>query len=77
VHFGRGVVLDDLKKFPEAIKAFQRAVELNPANAAGHYNLANCLKNSDKLKESLAEYDLALKLNPNYKEALNNKGTVL
>ena len=42
-----------------------------------HYNLANVLHGRGKLDEALAGYRLALRLKPDYIEALNNLGNIL
>jgi tetratricopeptide (TPR) repeat protein len=54
-----------------------RAIEINPNVAGVHSNLANGLKDLNRLDEALASYDRAIALNPDYAEAYNNRGITL
>ncbi|MEP6576721.1 MAG: tetratricopeptide repeat protein [Nitrososphaerota archaeon] len=42
-----------------------------------NFNKGNALFQLDKLDQAIKEFDSALKLNPNYINALNNKGAIL
>jgi tetratricopeptide (TPR) repeat protein len=55
---------------PAALKYAQRALELNPNNAATHIFIADRLVDDDKLDEARAEIAKALASNPNSLEAL-------
>jgi hypothetical protein len=54
-----------------------RAIEINPNVAGVHSNLANGLKDLNRLDEALASYDRAIALKPDYAEAYNNRGITL
>jgi tetratricopeptide (TPR) repeat protein len=73
----RGVALQALKRFDEALASFARAVRLRPDYAEAHSNRANVLKTLGRLDQALASYDRALALQPDYAEAHSNRGDVL
>ncbi len=53
------------KRYLEAFREFKAAAELDPRNADAHYNLGRVYKIQGFLKEAVAEFQLALALNPN------------
>jgi len=42
-----GIVYSTTGQYPEAIEAFNRAIQLNPHNADARKNLAICIRNAD------------------------------
>jgi tetratricopeptide (TPR) repeat protein len=54
-----------------------KAIEINPNVAGVHSNLANGLKDLNRLDEALASYGSAIALKPDYAEAYNNRGIAL
>ena len=46
--------------------AFQRAVGLNPRDAESWNNLGKCFKELNRVNESIAAYERALEVNPDY-----------
>ena len=63
-------------RLEEAIAEFQRAVELDPAYAAAHLNLAYAYERSGRVEEAIAGYRKALALDPNNLYGLNNLGVL-
>jgi tetratricopeptide (TPR) repeat protein len=61
---------------PAALKYAQRALELNPNDAATHIFIADRLVDDDKLEEARAEIAKALALNPKSLEALALRAAV-
>lgn len=51
--FNLGVLLDDMDRKPEAIKAYHAALEVDPALADCHYNLALAYEGLKKPKEAI------------------------
>ena len=72
-----GNVLKDQGNLDEAVKAYNRAIDLKPNFAASYNNLGNALKDQGKLYQALETYDKAISLKSNYAEAYNNKGIAL
>jgi predicted O-linked N-acetylglucosamine transferase (SPINDLY family) len=76
-HSNLGEAYRALKRTPEAIACYRRALQLN-ANAAGiHYNLANALKDQGQLDEAIRSYQQALQLRPDDAATHNNLGNAL
>jgi tetratricopeptide (TPR) repeat protein len=71
-----GVILNARGKRKEAVKAFQRAANLEPRN--GHYlsNLGEIERLRGKLPEALAALTQAVSINPKLSKAQNNLGIV-
>jgi len=59
-----GSVLGELGQTDEAIKAFRRAVELKPGNAAAHYNLADALQSVGQLMDARHHWKVFLRFDP-------------
>ena len=63
-HNARGIELADRGWLDEAVKEFEKAIELDPASAHAHDNLATVYAEQRRFREALAEYLLALRLDP-------------
>lgn len=61
---------------PAAKKYAERAIELNPNDAAAHLVLADLAVDDDKLADARAEIDKAQKINPNNLEAHSLKAAI-
>jgi tetratricopeptide (TPR) repeat protein len=60
-----------------AIASFNKAVQLDPANAEAHYNLGNCYLGQSQLADAAGEYRKAIKAKPTYAKAYGNLGVAL
>ena len=58
------------KEFEKAIKSFTSAIKKNPNLFQAHSSLGFALRKTGRFEESLASYDQALFLAPNYPEAI-------
>ncbi len=63
-HNSRGIELADRGWLDEAIKEFKKAIDLDPASAHAHDNLATVYAEKKLWREALGEYLAALKLEP-------------
>jgi Flp pilus assembly protein TadD len=63
-HNARGIELADRGWLDEAVKEFQRAIDLDPEAAHPHDNLATVYAEQKMLKEALQEHLVALRLDP-------------
>jgi Flp pilus assembly protein TadD len=61
----RGNVLYQSERYTEAVAEFNKAIRLDPHNAAAHNNLGEALNYEGKHDDAIAEYRQALRLNPN------------
>ena len=58
----------------EAILAGQKAVEINPYDVEGHFNLGNTFKGLGRLEEAVASFTQAIVLEPDFFQAHSNLG---
>ena len=72
-----GAAAAQLEQFDQAIIAFQKALEIRPADAQGYNNMGTAYKMQEQFEEAANCYSKALELNPDYAEAYSNLGGVL
>jgi antitoxin component YwqK of YwqJK toxin-antitoxin module len=61
-------------KNEEAIKLYDKAIELNPTVSQAYFNRGACKSNNFDFEGAIKDYDKALELNPEYMEAYGNRG---
>ncbi|HEX4792598.1 MAG TPA: tetratricopeptide repeat protein [Humisphaera sp.] len=71
-----GLALAWAGRLPEAIVAYQRAIELNPSIPEVHFNLGHALQQDRQLEAAMESYRHALALRPAYPQVLNNIGNL-
>ncbi len=71
-----GNALKGLRRLDEAVAAYDRAIALDPAYVAAHYNRGNALRALGRFDEALAGYERALALQPGYMPALFARAAV-
>lgn len=72
-----GVALCRRALWREAIEPLQRAISLDSARAAAHYQLGEAYNHTDQLIEALTAYETAATLEPDNWRALQGIGVVL
>lgn len=70
----RGIAYGSLGNYHQAIKDFDRAIELNPNNAVAYSNRGNAYNSLGKRQQALEDLNKAIKLDPQYFKAYNNRG---
>ncbi|MDJ0647779.1 MAG: tetratricopeptide repeat protein [Xenococcaceae cyanobacterium MO_188.B19] len=73
----KGVALGNLDKYEEAIKFFNKVLEIKPNHDEAWNNLGVALGDLGKHDEAIASFDKALKIKPDYDLAWNNRGGAL
>lgn len=73
----KGISLNNLKRYQEAIVCFDKAIDIDPLNSSAWNNMGTSLRLLSKQKEALSCYEKALKINPSNAHALFNKGSLL
>jgi len=64
-HNDLGLVLLNREQVDEALKHFQKALEINPNYVEAHSNLGLALFQKGQVQEAVAQYQKALEINPN------------
>ncbi|SRR6266487_566262 len=72
-----GIALDALKRYEEAIVAYDQAIHLYPNYAPAYHNKGVALYLLKRYEEAIAACDQAIRLDPNYALAYHNKGNAL
>ena len=73
----KGGALYFLGKYTEAIKCYDKAIEIDPDNPVVWNNKGLALDSLGKYDEAITSYDKAIKIDPNDADAWNNKGLAL
>ncbi|MFB8788484.1 MAG: tetratricopeptide repeat protein [Potamolinea sp.] len=73
----RGETLLELKRYKEALDAYNQAVELKPEYAEAFLGQGNSLLELKRYEESIEAYDKAIQIQPNYVDAWNGRGKAL
>jgi len=61
-------------KNEEAIKLYDKAIEINPTVAQAYFNRGACKGSNFDFEGAIKDYDKAIELNPEYMEAYGNRG---
>lgn len=75
--YGKGATLILLGRYEEALRAIDRALDINPRNEVAWVNKGNALTRMGQLLDALRCFNAAIKVNPSYEIAWNNKGNAL
>lgn len=67
-----GNTLKEMQDISGAMQCYTRAIQINPAFADAHSNLASIHKDSGNIPEAIASYRMALKLKPDFPDAFCN-----
>ena len=72
VHGGLGLAYQQMNRIPDAIKAFQRAIELNPSLVHAHFSLAYAFEQTGRLDDAIAAYERAASLDSGFRDVQYN-----
>ena len=67
----------DAKRFPEAIDAYSKALEVDPSNVDVRVDMGTCYRSSGRSDRAVEEYRKALEYNPRHLNAHMNLAVVL
>jgi tetratricopeptide (TPR) repeat protein len=76
-HYNRGIELDHLDRYAEAVLAYDRAVQLEPDYAAAYTNMGVTLAKLGRWEDALHAYHAAIRKQPQYADAHYNLGVTL
>jgi len=77
VHYNRGNALQNAHRLKDALKSYDRAIDLDPSLTFAHNNRGNVFRKLGQMDKAIACYSEAIALNPDYAIAHNNRGDVL
>jgi predicted TPR repeat methyltransferase len=75
--FTRGLALHQLRRFEEAVAAYDKALALRPDLAEAMNHRGRSLHVLERYAEAVASYDAAIALLPAFADAHNNRGSAL
>lgn len=70
--FVLGRAYSSMKRFPEAIAAYQQTLNLDPGDVSALNNLGNAFRDSKQLNDAIAAYRQAVQIAPDYIPAWHN-----
>lgn len=74
--FDQAFVLMEQNKWEEAIKGFENVLSLDPIHVQSYGNMGICLANLGFIAKAKEAFDKALKIDPNYAPALQNREAI-
>lgn len=75
--YNQGNTLYDLKRYKEAIAAYEKAIQINPEYSEAWNGQGNTLYEMKHYKKALDVYDKAIQIKPEYLEAWKSRAFVL
>lgn len=72
-----GAVFLETGRVPEAIEAYEKALQINPGSVEAHTNLGLALFQQGRTSEAIGQYEQALKFNPHFSLAHSNLANAL
>ncbi len=75
-YIGRGLMLDSLNKYDDAVADYTKAIELDPEESNGYINRANTYSKQDKFEKALADYTKAIELDPTEPDTYSDRGSL-
>jgi tetratricopeptide (TPR) repeat protein len=77
IWFDRGITLLKLNRRQEAVISFDQAIALEPRNASAWLMRGNALYALKRYPSAIAAYNTALKISPDYQQAIYNRVLVM
>jgi tetratricopeptide (TPR) repeat protein len=76
-YYSKAVALHYLLKYDEALRTYDKAIEINPKYADAYNNKGNVYKDLEKQEEALKCYDKAIEIDPEEGDFYYSKGNAL
>lgn len=69
LYFAKGLLLINLKRYPEAEHAFREGLKITPDAPMGHYYLGRLALEARRPEQATAEFERAIEINPSFEQA--------
>jgi len=76
-NYNLGILAGEDKRFEEAQRYYEKAIQSDPDYFKAYYNLSNLLSRQGKFLEAEKYYEKLTQLKPNFAEGYNNYGVIL
>lgn len=76
-YYQLGQKLEKEKQLERALKAYQKAIEIDPNNSWYHHNLANVFRKQNQIQQAITAYENAIKINPKFSWSHYHLGCLL
>jgi tetratricopeptide (TPR) repeat protein len=73
-YFGRGIAYANLGNYQQAIKDFNKAIELEPDDAYAYNHRGSTYSDLGNYQQAIKDFNKAIELKPDYSYAYNNRG---
>ena len=73
----KGIALDKLGRYNEAIECYEQSIYLDPTDADVYCSKANTLFQLNKYRDAIKCFDKSIQLNPTFSLAIANRKLVL
>src|SRR3990172_886189 len=77
IYGGKGLALDSLGRYADAVKMYDRAIKFDPTSGALYGSKGLALRKLGRYEDAIKMYDRAIELDPKSADAYGNKGYVL
>ena len=74
VNFRSGILFNQIGDTENAIKHYQKCIELSPEEKVVHFNLGNCFQKQKKHNKAIQCFAKSIEIDKEFKEAFNNRG---
>jgi tetratricopeptide (TPR) repeat protein len=76
-YINRGIIFAGEKKYDEALRDYNKALEIEPQFSKAYNNRGGLMRSLKKYEEAIADFNKAIEIQPDYTIAYNNRGLLM
>ncbi len=76
-YINRGIIFAAEKKYDEALRDYNKALEIEPKFSKAYNNRGGLMRTLKKYEEAISDFNKAIELQPDYTIAFNNRGLLM
>lgn len=76
-HYNLGIILDERGQLTDAIKEYEKAIDLMPNDVESHYNLGIIFYKLKQFEKAIKEFETVIQINPNDADSHYYLGNIL